>query len=191
MLKKHIKFIFTLIGFAFGVIVTHPYVMLVYMFTYPEGLRHPEYGYSFWKSVGEVFSVEMFPMAASFAIFCSIIGFLLGILYERNLRLNHMKLEMGKKKQFMESMHGLLSVLSHFIINSNIVIGANVRKLQKMDTKGSPGRIFKRMLQEVQKTEEVLRLVNQCEFLENLEDSYTSMDEILQLTRQIEERLLK
>ncbi len=191
MLKKNIKLIFTLIGFVFGVIVAHPYVMLVYLLTHPQGWEHPDHGSGLWQSVGRVFSADMFPMAASFAIFCGILGLLLGILYERNLRLNQMKLEMEKKEQIMESMHRLLSVLSHFIINSNLVIGAKVRKLQKMDMEGSLGQILKSILHEAKRNEEVMRLVNQCEFLENLEDSETSMDEILKLTKQIEVHLSK
>ena len=43
-------------------------------------------------------------------------------------------------------MHRLLFVLPHFIKNSNLVIGANVRKPRKMDMEGSLDQILKIIL---------------------------------------------
>ena len=60
--------------------------------------------------------------------------------------MNQLKLEMQKKKQIIESMHRLLFVLPHFIKNSNLVIGANVRKPRKMDMEGSLDQILKIIL---------------------------------------------
>ncbi len=191
MLKKNVKLIFTIIGFLFGLVIAHPYVMLVYMITHPKGWGHPGHDLSVVGTISQVFSVEMVPMAAAFAIFCSLIGLLLAILFERNQKLSEMSLAMKRRRQVMESMHRLLSVLSHFIINSTLVIGTLVRRLEKRDVKGELRQELEKILTEAERNEEVMKLVNQCEFLENFEETDASMQEVLELTRKLEEGLTK
>ncbi len=98
---------------------------------------------------------------------------------------------MERRQQVMESMHRLLSVLSHFIINSTLVIGTLVRRLEKKDVEGVLRQELEKILKEAERNEEVMKLVNKCEFLENFEETDASMEEVLQLTRKLEEGLTK
>lgn len=189
MIKNNIKFVSALAGFFFGVIVAHPYVMLVYVFTNPGTGMKQAFSTDILNAVRQTFSPEMLPMAASFSFFCSVIGFLLGILYERNQKLSRLKFEMERRKAETDSMEKLLSILSHFILNSTMIIGAGVRQLKKADSALADSDVLKKIERQAEKNEEVLNLLREYEFLQYIQASDRSIEKILELTRCLEKRI--
>ena len=191
MQKKHIKFISALAGCIFGIIIAHPYVMLVYLFTTPGAAMEQGSGFNLIKAVQDTFSYEMLPMAAAFSFFCSVIGFLLGLLYERNLKFSEFRFEMEKKKAAVDAMEKLLSVLSHFIINSTMVIEAGIRQLRKTDCSASTADILDSIEKQAEKNEEVITHMKNYNYLTYMHNADKSISKILELTRSLEKCISK
>ncbi len=205
MTKMNRKVVFTLLGLVSGALIVHPYIMLVYHFTAP-GVR--EAGGSFGQDIASaftsIFSSDMLPMTLSFSFFCGVIGFLSAVLLERNRRLEEMKFQARQHEAVRRSLQKLVSVISHFVINSSLIVGYNIRQIKKSmcscslpqhgTVKGpAPPEgmeyLFDSILKQEEKNQEVLKLVGESGWLETLESSDTSVQRIVELTKQIEERI--
>ena len=148
MKKIDIKYIFTAGGLLFGVLIAHPYIMLVYYFTSPGVTGAAGAGSNSTLGAARIltdaFSPDMLPMTIGFSFFCGVIGFLVGLLLERNRKLQRMKADARQHEAVMNAARKLLSVLSHFVINSTIVIASETRRLHRLSMeKGVPGGVEK------------------------------------------------
>lgn len=205
MRKTNRKILFTLLGLVAGALIVHPYIMLVYHLTAP-GMK--ESGGTLAEDIAEtffsIFSPEMLPMTLSFSFFCGVIGFLSAILLERNRRLAEMHFEARQHETVRQSLQKLVSVISHFVINSSLTVGYNIRQIKKRicscsipqagekKTASDPAEMeemFDIILRQEEKNQEVLKLVGESQWLETLESSDTSVHRIVELTKQIEERI--
>ncbi len=192
-MKRHgLKIIFTLGGLIFGVLVAHPYIMLVYYFTSPDRGYVPGGG-SVLQAVAYAFSPEMLPMTLALSFFCGVIGFLSSLILERNRKLAGMQFAVQRQEAVMGSLQKLLSVLSHFILNSTMVIASSTRRLRSkvkgMNLPTDFEETLKEIEQQARKNEEVLKLMQENDYLECIEGDDRSMDRILELTRWLEGRI--
>ncbi len=179
---------FTLSGLIFGALIAHPYIMLVYMLTTPGKGAREAFSLDIAKIVLGSFSAKMLPMAAAFSFFCASIGLLLGLLYENNQKVIKLRFEAERHKAVMASLQKTLAILSHFILNSTMVIGASVKQLRKVDKAPGLDVILERIERQAEKNERVLSLIKECNYLEQLEDTDTSLEKVLELTRLVEKR---
>ena len=124
------KTLFTLAGIAAGVFFVHPYVMLVHRFT--------DAGHGIMNTEGDVavlfsaFTPAMLPMTIAFGFFAGACGFLLGLLFERNQRIIRYRYTIQLHSDLTAALNQLLEVLSHYILNSSMMISGYVRRLQKV-----------------------------------------------------------
>ena len=187
MKKLNLKIAFTAAGLIFGILIAHPYIMLVYYLTSPGGGIGAVAGGSVIQAVADAFSPEMLPMTMAFSFFCGVIGFLAGLLLERNRRLARMKFAAQRQQAVMESLQKLLSVLSHFILNSTMVIASGIRRLRKeMQGRDLPDDFeatLRKIEQQAERNEEVLKLMRGSDYLECLESADRSISKILELTK--------
>ena len=205
MTKMNRKVVFTLLGLVAGALIVHPYIMLVYHFTAP-GVREAggSFGQDIARAFTSIFSSDMLPMTLSFSFFCGVIGFLSAVLLERNRRLEEMKFQARQHEAVRRSLQKLVSVISHFVINSSLIVGYNIRQIKKSmcscslpkhGTVQGPAppegmeELFDSILKQEEKNQEVLKLVGESGWLETLESSDTSVQRIVELTKQIEERI--
>jgi len=191
MQNKHIKSISALAGCIFGIIIAHPYVMLVYFLTNPTAPMGQGFNLDLAKTFRDTFSYEMLPMALSFSFFCSLIGFLLGLLYEKKQKFSALKAEMEKKEAGVEAMEKLLSILSHFILNSTMVITSGIRQLRRSDCSASIGDILDKIEKQAEKNEEIITHMKSHNYLYHIHDADKSISRILELTRSLEKCISK
>ena len=171
-------------GLIFGAVIVHPYVMVVYLFTTPQ--ENP----SLLALLKDTFSARMLPMAIAFSFFSMVIGFLVGVLLERNLRLQRLELEIEKGKEMTLAMNKLISVLSHFVINSTLAIKFAIKRLKKEIGEDSA---LKNYLDDIEKettmNERAIKAVMDESFLKALERPDASIKKIIELTKMIEKRI--
>ena len=188
MQKKHTKFLFALAGCIFGAIIAHPYAMLVYGLTVPNSDKGTGFNLNLTRLLADTFSEKMLPMTIAFSFFCSVIGLLMGLLFERNARLGRLRFEMERRQAVMDSMHKLLAVLSHFILDFTLIIQAGIRQVKKEKPGQNLEGALEKIEEQAERNEQVLKLVRD-EFLEHIEDSDSSLSRILELTRNVERRM--
>lgn len=191
-LRHYKKITYTLIGLSFGALIIHPYVMLVYLLTDPS--RQP----ILFQNLMELRSIassslmpNMLPMSAAFAFFCGVIGFLIGILIERNNSLISYKYELERRESIMKAIQQLISVLSHYILNSSMIIGGNVRRLYKVQHDDATLSSLRTIELQAKKSEAVLKLMQEADFLESFEETENTYEKLLQLTQKVEKRLIE
>ncbi len=192
MKKYSLKIVFTLGGLIFGVLVAHPYIMLVYYFTSPDR-GHVPGGGSVFTALAYAFSSSMLPMTLALSFFCGVIGFLSSLLVERNRKLARMQFAVQRQEAVMGSLQKLLSVLSHFILNSTMVIASSTRRLRSkvkgMNLPADFEKTLKGIEQQAKKNEAVLKLMQESDYLECVEGADRSMARIIELTRWLEDRI--
>ncbi|HEB70507.1 MAG TPA: hypothetical protein ENI88_12950 [Desulfobulbus sp.] len=182
----HRKTLFTLVGIAAGVLFVHPYVMLVHQFT-DAGHGVTSAG----KDVAILFSAftpAMLPMTIAFGFFAGACGFLLGLLFERNQRIIRYRYTVQLHRDLTAALNQLLDVLSHYILNSSMVISGHVRRLQK-SAREDDRKTLVDIAELARRNEAILKLMQDAEFLRNIDPSDTTYQKIIDLNRRIEERL--
>ena len=181
------KTIFTLAGIAAGVFFVHPYVMLVHQFTgYGHGL-----GNRTEPLIGgflAAFTPAMLPMTVAFGFFAGVCGFLLGLLFERNERVVHYQFQTRLHRDLTSALNQLLAVVSHYILNSSMMISGHVRRLQKKG-RDEDRKTLADIVRLVQRNESILKLMQDAEFLKSIDPSDNTYRKLIDLNRKIEERL--
>ena len=184
MLRRTV--VFTLAGIAVGVMIVHPYVMLVDRLT---GSGHV---------VGSIippadtlvaaFSPAMLPMTIAIGFFAGLCGLLLGLLYERNQKIIHYRYQARMHRDLTAALNQLLGVVSHYILNSSMVISGHARRLEK--TAGPEDReSLTAIARQAEKNGDVLRLMQEAEFLRNIDPSVTTYQKLIELNQRIEKHL--
>ncbi|MBI4843476.1 MAG: hypothetical protein HY809_04035 [Nitrospirae bacterium] len=130
--KYGIYVVWLVVGSFSGYLVFHPYIMVV------NYLAHPQ-GQDLWP--GNLYNVflsslepHMFFMAGAFAFFGCLIGLFISLLFERRRRLHIIELESERKKAEIETLRKIMVTLSHYLLNSNTVIGGMARHARKNET---------------------------------------------------------
>ena len=177
---------FTLAGTAAGVLIVHPYVMLVDRLT---GSGHGAAGMtSALAGIGSVFAPAMLPMTGAIAFFAGLCGLLLGLLFERNQRLIQYRYQVKLHHDLTTSLNQLLGVVSHYILNSSMVISGRARRLEK-SASPEDRSILNTIARQAEKNEKVLKLMQEAEFLRNIDPSDTTYQKLIELNQKIEEHL--
>ena len=165
---------FTLAGTITGVIIVHPYVMVVHRLTGP--------GHGTGVSAGNVaanlfasFTLSMLPMAIAFGFFGGICGMLLGLLFERNQRIVRYQYQVRLHRDLMNSLQQLLDVLSHYILNSSMMISGYARRLRK-NAEDTDLQTLTAIILQAEKNEAILKVIQDAEFLKNIDPSADSED---------------
>ncbi len=180
------KMIFTLVGIAAGVFFVHPYVMLVHQFT--------DSGHGVMKTEGDVaafflaFTPAMLPMTIAFGFFAGVCGFLLGLLFERNERVVHYKFQTRLHRDLTSALNQLLAVVSHYILNSSMMISGHVGRLQKKGREEDRA-ILADIARLARRNESILKLMQDAEFLQSIDPSDNTYRKLIDLNRKIEEKL--
>lgn len=181
------KTIFTLAGIAVGVFLVHPYVMLVHQFTGP-GHGAMNAGKEVAVNLFSAFSPAMLPMTVAFAFFAGVSGFLLGLLFERNDRLLHYQFQTRLHRDLTHALNQLLAVVSHYILNSSMMISGHVRRLQKKG-RDEDRKTLADIARLAQRNEAILKLMQDADFLQSIDPSDTTYQKLIDLNRKIEDRL--
>ena len=182
------KTLFTLAGIAVGVVFVHPYVMLVHQLT--------DSGHGVMNSARDVavlfsaFTPAMLPMTVAFGFFAGACGFLLSLLFERNQRIIRYQYTVQLHSDLTAALNQLLGVLSHYILNSSMMISGHVRRLQKKGRK-EDRKILADIAKLAQRNEAILKLMQDADFLQSIDPSDNTYQKLIDLNRQVEERLQK
>lgn len=185
-MRAYRKTLFTLSGIAIGVIFVHPYVMLVHRFT---DSRH-----GVMNTAGDVavvfsaFTPAMLPMTFAFGFFAGVCGLLLGLLFERNQRIVHYQYRVRLHSDLTAALNQLLGVLSHYILNSSMMISGYVRRLQK-NSRQEDRKMLVDIAEQAKRNEAILKLMQDAEFLQDIDPSDRTYRKLIDLSRRIEERL--
>ena len=127
---KHLKTLFALAGIVIGMVIVHPYVMLVHQLTNTgHGVGSADKIVS--GGLSAAFSPTMLPMTIAFALFGGVCGLFLGLLFEHNERLVRYRYQARLHRDLTDSLRQLLAVVSHYILNSSMAISGHARRLQK------------------------------------------------------------
>ena len=131
-----IHLIFSVVGIIVGYLVIHPYSMVL------DALMHEQETGVFhlsWQALSSgalsSFHPMMLPMAISFSFLGGVIGFLTGLIVDRKKRLYDAQNENEKNKVALETINNLMVTLSHYLLNSNTIIGGAVRRCKHLETK--------------------------------------------------------
>ena len=184
---KYQKTCFTCGGIIAGVLIVHPYVMLVDQLTGPgHGISNA--GREAASGVFAAFSPAMLPMTVAFGVAGGVCGLLLGLLVQRNQRLVRYKYQARLHTDLMNSLHQLLGVISHYILTSSMVTGGHARRLQKKAAEDEQEDITA-IIRQARKNEEILKIIQDAEFLEHIDPCDQTYQKLVELNRRIEEQL--
>lgn len=134
--RYKIYLIFSVVGIVVGYLVIHPYSMLL------DALMHEQQSGDFhlsWEALGSgalsSFYPMMLPMAISFSFLGGIIGFLTALIVDRKKKLYDAQNENEKNKIALETVNNLMVTMSHYLLNSNTIIGGAVRQCRRLESK--------------------------------------------------------
>ncbi len=184
---KYLKTCFTFAGITVGVLIVHPYVMLIDQLTGP-GHSMAAAGSESAPGIFAVFSPAMLPMTAAFGIFGGFCGFLIGLLFQRNQRMLRYRYQARLHRDLMSSLQQLLGVISHHILNSSMVISGHAKRLQKKASEQDK-QDLDAIIRQAGKNEEILKVIQDAEFLENIDPCDQTYQKLVELNRRIEEHL--
>jgi signal transduction histidine kinase len=170
-----------------GVVIVHPYVMLVHKLTGP-GHGGVTSGGSVVVNIAAAFTPAMLPMTIAFGFFGGVCGLLLSLLFERNQRIVRFQYKAQLHRDLMNALHQLLGVLSHYILNSSMMISGYARRLRK-NAQDADLQILSAIILQVEKNEAILKVIQEAEFLRNIDPSDNTYQKLVDLNRRIEEQL--
>lgn len=176
-----------MVGIIAGVIIVHPYVMLVNLLTGPQPWIGPT------NDIGtggllKIFIPDMLPMTIAFTFFGGVCGFLLGLVFERNERLNRYGYKIRLHSDLTTALHQLLGVVSHYILNGSLIISAHARRLEKTTTQEDQLHLAA-IINQAEKNESVLKLLQETAFLQNIDPSDRTYKKLIELNQRIEQQL--
>ncbi len=178
------KTIFSLAGIMAGIIIVHPYVMLVHQITGP-GHGTGDSGKQAAINLFAAFSPSMLPMTVAFGFFGAVCGVLLGLLFERNQRILRYQYQARMHRDLMNSLQQLLGVISHYILNSSMVISGHAgRLIKKADDRDRQS--LAAIAQQARKNEAILKVIQEADFLENIDPSDNTYQKLVDLNRTVE-----
>ena len=82
----------------------------------------------------------------------------------------------------------LLAVVSHYILNSSLIISGQTKRLQKK-AKEEDLKAFAAIALQTEKNETILKLMQDAEFLQKIDPSDNTYQKLIDLNRRIEEHL--
>ncbi len=177
----------TLAGIMAGVIIVHPYVMLVNRLTGPGPFTKQSQNFDV-SGFLRIIDPDMLPMTIAFAFFGGVCGLLLALLIERNRHILHYRYQVKMHGNLTTALHQLLGVISHYILNSSLIICAHARQLEKKTTKKNQLHVTA-IISQAQKNESVLKLIQETEFLQNIDPSNDTYQKLIELNQKIEKHL--
>lgn len=177
----------TLAGILAGIIIVHPYVMLVNRLTGPGPLISQPQNFG---DVGflAIIAPNMLPMTIAFAFFGGICGLLLGLLIERNRRVLHYRYQAELHTNLTAALHQLLDVVSHYILNGSMVISSHSRRLEKKTAREDLPRLAA-IIKQAEQNEAVLKLLKESDFLQQIDPTDATYEKLIELNRKIEAQL--
>jgi hypothetical protein len=187
-----IQILSTVVGALVGYFVFHPYAMLV------DSLVHIHEGgdlHIHWKEFFGIarttFEPMMLPMAVAFTLFGSVIGFLIGLVVDKQKKLHVAELENEKRRMAIETLHKLMVTLSHYLLNANMIIGGRVRRTQKMDLSDEALASLDTIAEQARKIDAVLAALRNVTEIKTTH--YTERDGklLIDITEEIDEGLKK
>lgn len=184
---KYRKTGFTLAGIIIGVVIVHPYVMLIHQLTSP-GQGAGSSGEDVVANLFAAFIPAMLPMTIAFAFFGGVCALLLGLLFEHNQRIVRYQYQVRLHRDLTNSLQQLLAVVSHYILNSSLIISGQAKRLQKKAREEDLKPLAAIALQ-AEKNETILKLMQDAEFLQNIDPSDNTYQKLIDLNRRIEEHL--
>ena len=134
------------------------------------------------------FSPSMLPMTLAFGLFGGVCGLLIGLLFDRNQRLVRYQYQARLHSDLMNSLQQLLGVISHYILNSSVVIGGHAVRLRKK-VPHEDREDISAIIQQAKKNEEILKIIQDAEFLESIDPCDHTYQKLVELNRRIEDRL--
>ena len=176
-----------LTGILAGVIIVHPYVMLVNRLTGPGPLTGQPQNFGDVGFPG-IIAPNMLPMTIAFAFFGGICGLLLGLLIERNRRVLHYRYQAELHTNLTAALHQLLDVVSHYILNGSMVISSHARRLEKKTTRKNLPHLAA-IIRQSEHNEAVLKLLKGSDFLQQIDPTDATYEKLIELNQKIEAQL--
>ena len=175
--------IYTLAGILAGVLIVHPYVMLVDRLT---GAEHvlPAMDGNFLSA----FNPAMLPMTVAIGFFAGCCGLLLGLVDGYVRRIERYRFQAKLHHEVNGALTQLLGVLSHYILNSSMVISGRARHLAASARPGDR-KAIKAIIAQAERNEAVLKLMQDADFLRRIDPSDTTYQKLIDLNRRVEEQL--
>ncbi len=186
-MNNHRKTVCTLAGILAGIIIVHPYVMLVNRLTGPGPLTSQPQSFGDVGFPG-IIAPNMLPMTIAFAFFGGICGLLLGLLIERNRRVLHFRYQAQLHTNLTAALHQLLDVVSHYILNGSMVISSHARRLEKKTAREDLPHLAA-IIKQAEHNEAVLKLLKESDFLQQIDPTDATYEKLIELNRKIEAQL--
>jgi len=106
--------------------------MLIYSLMH---VRNGEEIHLHWNGVFSIartiFEPSMLPMAITFTCFGGVLGLLIGIVVDKKKKLYDIEHENEKKEVALKTLERLMVTLSHYLLNTSMIIGGEVRLSRK------------------------------------------------------------
>ncbi len=184
------KILATAAGIICGVVLVHPYVMIIHRFTDARHTVENIVTVSSSTTLLAFLSPQMLPMTIAFAFFGGTCGLLLGLLWERNERIIRSRYQIQLHSDLTAALHQLLGVVSHYILNGSLIISAHARRLEKKTAKEDLPHLTS-IINQAEKNESVLKLIQETQFLQNIDPSNDTYQKLIELNQRIEKQLLR
>ncbi|MCJ7602057.1 MAG: hypothetical protein MUO63_11235 [Desulfobulbaceae bacterium] len=118
------------VGALAGFFIFHPYTMAVYWFTHSHVGSMPSF-----QDLFSITDPSMTLMSVAFALFGSFVGFFAGLTLDKQRKLYASELESVRKQVALETLQTLMVTLSHYLLNSNTVIGGMAKRCRNYKTR--------------------------------------------------------
>ncbi len=180
-----------ILGGLTGLLLLHPYVMFVLSFVAPTGDNQPISTVGIIPFLHMVFSPGMLPMSLAFILFSGIMGLLIGMVFERERRLDALRHEAERREAVLGAVRQLVMILSHHILNSALVIGISAKQLRNDTREEDRSEALERINVQITKMESMVGLMREIRFEEMLDGSDTSYKRIIEINSQMEQYLAR
>jgi len=189
MAKLPLKTIGLILGGLTGFLLLHPSVMLVLSFvTTAGGGQLPPTG-GILSFLRLVFSPEMLPMSLALILFSALMGLLIGMVFERERRLDALRHENERREAVLGAVRQLVMVLSHHFLNSALVIGVNAKRLRNGTREEDRSEALDRINAQIMKMESVVSTMREIQFEEMLDGNDTDYERIIEINSQLEQHI--
>lgn len=190
MKRYRLQILLSLIGALCGFLLLHPYTMLVYTLIHIHQNRTLHFH---WKELLpkalSTFDPIMLPMAFSFALFGGAIGFLTGMLVNRNRKLAAIEQENREKKIAIDTLKEVMVTLSHYLLNANMIIGGKVRHCRKRTSDGDVLEALGVIEEQGRKIDAVISALRESTEIKVAEYTTDGSVKMIDLSREIEDRI--
>jgi signal transduction histidine kinase len=176
----------TIIGALAGYLIVHPYAMFAYYLT------EPGQGDMQWKVIFLMTLRHMkLPMAVEFIFFGSLIGCLLARVLNKQEKLHAMELANEKHRAALETLQRLMITLSHYLLNSNAVIGGMAGRCKKHCSERSVEEHLSIIEDEARKIDAVIKVLRTITEIKTSDYTSGGRDLMIDISQEIEKALGK